>query len=52
MLHVHVHIYYFILLDIISVIIYCCSLCTSLDWDRDGDVLAVANDKNGISHNN
>ena len=21
--------------------------CTSLDWDKDGDVLAVANDKNG-----
>ena len=23
------------------------SLCTSLDWDRDGDVLAVTQDKNG-----
>ena len=22
-------------------------LCTSLDWDKDGDVLAVTQDKNG-----
>jgi WD repeat-containing protein 19 len=25
-------------------------LCTSLDWDRDGDVLAVTHDKNGTLH--
>ena len=24
-------------------------LCTSLDWDKDGDALAVAQDKNGAS---
>ncbi len=22
-------------------------LCTSLDWDKDGDLLTVANDKSG-----
>ena len=26
------------------------SFCTSLDWDKDGDILTVAHDKNG-NHN-
>ena len=24
-----------------------CRFCTSLDWDKDGDILTVAHDKNG-----
>lgn len=27
------------------------SLCTCLDWDKDGDVLAVTQDKNGMTFN-
>jgi WD repeat-containing protein 19 len=33
-----------------GVIILLPGLCTSLDWDRDGDVLAVTQDKNGMLH--
>ena len=25
-----------------------CRLCTCLDWEKDGDVLAVTQDKNGM----
>ena len=36
------------LISFLMSVICWCSLCTSLDWDKDGDVLAVANDKNGM----
>ena len=29
-----------------------CSLCTGLDWDKDGDILAIIQDKTGIDLQN
>jgi len=31
-----------------EVLIVLPGLCSSMDWDKDGDVLAVTHDKNGI----
>ena len=47
----HAYCYIKIYLRVFTQIYFILRTCTSLDWDKDGDVLAVANDKNGMLYN-